>query len=88
MKKPLKMHKKVPSAVLAYFPTKHKIEIDFWNMLRSLAKEYPEVVQKRLEWIIFNETLSKYDATYTSKYFNISRKTFHKWYACFDLHNL
>jgi transposase InsO family protein len=78
----LKSHKKVPSAVLAYFPSK-KITIDLWESLRKAAVDFPPVVAKRLEWCIFYETIAKKDASYTSSYFNISRKTFHKWYGLF-----
>ena len=79
----IKTTKYVPPAVLAFFPSKHKIEIDLWTSLRNLAKDYPPLVQKRLEWVIFYETIAKKDATYTSSYFSISRKTFHKWKGLF-----
>jgi len=58
----IKTTKYVPPAVLAFFPAKHKIEIDLWTSLRNLAKDYPPLVQKRLEWIIFYETIAKKDA--------------------------
>jgi transposase InsO family protein len=70
-----------PSKV-AYFPAKH-IEINIWDSLRKVAKDYPLNVQRRLEWVIFYESIADQDATYTSKYFGISRKTFHKWYGLF-----
>lgn len=66
----------------AFFPS-HKIRIDKWSLLRKLALDFDFNVQLRLEWIIFYETVGNKDATYTSKYFNTSRKTFHKWYRRF-----
>ena len=48
-----------------------------------MAKGYPLEVQKKLEWMIFYETIAKRNASYTSEYFNISRKTFHKWHIKF-----
>ena len=83
MKQQYKPSKYVPPDVLAFFPTKYKIKIDLFSSLRKSAKNYPLVVQRRLEWAIFYETISKQNATYTSRYFNISRKTFHKWYVLF-----
>jgi len=62
----------------AYFPA-HKISIDKWDLLRKVAADLDSITQLRLEWIIFYETASNKDASYTSRYFNISRKTFHKW---------
>jgi len=90
MKKHHLKTKYVPSAVLAYFPSKNKVNANIWAILRESAKDYPSSVQKRLEWIIFYETVGRKDATYTSRYFNISRKTFHKWYGLFKRshHNL
>jgi len=83
MKLILTSNKYTPREVFAYFPSKYKLEIDPWDILRKEALDYPSAVQKRLEWIIFYETIAKKDATYTSLYFDISRKTFHKWYKLF-----
>jgi len=83
MKYQYKKTKYVPSSVFAFFPTKHKVKIDLWESLRKFGLDYPPIVQKRLEWVIFYETIAKKDASYTSEYFNISRKTFHKWYKLF-----
>jgi len=66
------------SVKTAYFPAK-KIEVDKWSLQRKMALDYEPEVQQRLEWIIFYETVGKKDATYTARYFSISRKTFHKW---------
>lgn len=82
MKTLTKTAKRVPSSILAYFPSR-RMRVELWGSLRCLAKDYASVVQKRLEWIIFYETIAKKDATYTSLYFNISRKTFHKWHKLF-----
>jgi len=43
----------------------------------------PLLFRNELEWIIFYETIGGRNVTYTSKYFGISRKTFHKWYGVF-----
>ncbi|MBI4091395.1 hypothetical protein HY419_01430, partial [candidate division WWE3 bacterium] len=85
-----KKTKYVHPNVLAFFPSKHQVKVNLWESLRSYALDYPPIVQKRLEWIIFYETIAKQDATYTAKYFSISRKTFHKWYKLFKSshHNL
>ena len=73
-----------PTLEYFYFMPKQRPRIAKWAFLRSLAKDYPPGAQKRLEWVIFYETVGKKDATYTSSYFNISRKTFHKWYKLFN----
>lgn len=83
MKYRYKKHKYVPPAVLAFFPKKYEKRINKWDLLRRLAKDRVLPVQKRLEWMIFYETIAQKDATYTAEYFGISRKTFHKWYKPF-----
>lgn len=77
-------HKYLPKQLVAYFPTWYEYKIDKWSLLRDLAKKYPPVVSTRLEWIIFYHTVGKKDASYTARYFNISRKTFHKWNRLFE----
>ena len=55
---------------------------------RSLA-EYWHISAKargRLEWLIFYHTVGKKNAAFTSSYFGISRKTFHKWLKRFNPH--
>jgi len=78
-----KLFKPKPNPVLYSFSPSKKLPIDEYEILRSLAKDMPPDVLIRLEWIIFYETIAVKDATYTSDYFNISRKTFHKWYTRF-----
>lgn len=74
---------------IAYFPA-HPINISKYDFLRKTSLEYLPVVHKRLEWIVFYETVAKEDASKTAKYFGLSRKTFHKWYRRFkdSHHNL
>lgn len=38
----------------------------------------------RLEWIIFHETIGNHDAYLTACHFNITPKTFYKWFNRFD----
>jgi transposase InsO family protein len=38
----------------------------------------------RLEWMIFYETVAEHDAYATAKHFNITPKTFYKWFKRFD----
>lgn len=83
MKYRYKKHKYVSPAVLAFFPKKPEKKIEKWDLLRKLAKDRALPVQRRLEWAIFYETIAQKDASYTSEYFGISRKTFHKWYRPF-----
>lgn len=81
MKYKNKKHKPHP-ALYSFFSSK-KIEINEYALLRNISKDMPSEVKERLEWIIFYETIAKCDATKTANYFNISRKTFHKWYNRF-----
>lgn len=50
----------------------------------GLSKE----AQKRLEWIIYWETIGERNAARTARYFGIGVSTFHKWHAKFDEMNL
>lgn len=83
MKQTYKKPKYVHPNILAFFPSKPAKDINIWDNLRKVAKGYPLEVQKKLEWMIFYETIAKRNASYTSEYFNISRKTFHKWHTKF-----
>ena len=83
MKQTYKKTKYVHPNILAFFPSKPAKDISIWDNLRKVAKSYPLEVQKKLEWMIFYETIAKRNASYTSEYFNISRKTFHKWHTKF-----
>ena len=73
------LKKKVSPNLYSYFKSNFNPRIDKWDFLRELSKDYPPNVNKRLEWIIFYGLVSGFDVTKTCKYFNISRKTFHKW---------
>jgi transposase InsO family protein len=42
----------------------------------------------RLEWMIFYKTVAKGNASFTAKHFGISRKTFMKWKARFNVRDL
>jgi len=58
-------------------------KLDKWTIFRNLAKDYGLEVQMRLEWMIFYEKVSKKNAGETSKHYEISTKTFHKWHKRF-----
>jgi putative transposase len=56
--------------------------------LRNLS-EYWEITskaKKRLEWMIFYNTVGKKNSKYTASYFGIAPKTFHKWKKRFNPH--
>ena len=56
------------------------------NHWRSLAMYWhlSAPAREKLEWIIFYYEVADENATETASYFNISRKTFHKWLRRFD----
>lgn len=83
MKPTYRKTKYVHPNIVAYFPSKPAKDINIWDNLRKVSKDYPLEVQKRLEWMIFYETIANKNASYTSEYFSISRKTFHKWHTKF-----
>lgn len=58
-----------------------------WRKRAELIKLSPKA-QKRLEWIIFYKTAGKNNASYTAKYFGISRSKFYFWYSRFNEINL
>ncbi len=76
--------KKVSPLLYSFFPSQYHPKVDKWNNLRECSKDYPPSVGVRLEWIIFYEEISRLDVTKTCKYFDISRKTFYKWYNRFN----
>lgn len=57
--------------------------VDHWRALASYWNISPEA-NKRLEWLIFYETVGKRNARATADYFSIAPKTFHKWKKRFD----
>ena len=69
-------------ACLAYFPSR-PFDVPKYEVLRSAALVLSPSARLRLEWMIFYKTVGEEDVTATAKYFNISRKTFHKWYKLF-----
>ncbi len=54
-----------------------------WRYLADYWYISPQAKQ-RLEWLIFYYTVGKKNAKLTASYFNISRKTFHKWKKRFN----
>lgn len=54
-----------------------------WRLLAGYY-ELSQEAKQRLEWLIFYYTVGRKDVKYTSSYFGISRKTFHKWKKRFD----
>src|SRR4030043_358896 len=59
-------------------PIVRKSRHEFW---REVADLTDLLVQERLrvEWMVFYYTTGQENAALTARYFNISRKTFHKW---------
>lgn len=64
-------------------PIKLSKNVDRWRAMASTLNISPEALL-RLEWMIFYETVGKYDAYSTAKHFGISAKTFYKWHKRFD----
>jgi len=58
-------------------------QVDHWRALADYWKLSP-MAKQRLEWIIFYKTVADNDASKTAKYFNLSRKTVHKWLKRFN----
>jgi len=54
-----------------------------WRKMAGTAKLSPEALL-RLEWMIFYQTVGERDAYFTAKHFNITAKTFYKWFRRFD----
>ena len=73
-----------------YFFSAKPIEIPSkWILLRNLGKDSLSLkAQEKLEWIIFYHNISGRNALYTSSYFGINPKTFHKWIGRFNEKNL
>ncbi len=78
------------SVQIAYFPTKDLPLKEKWTRVRGVANMVGLSVKakEKLEWIIFYHTFGKENASETSSYFGITRKTFHKWLKRFDEENL
>src|SRR4030043_479315 len=59
-------------------PMARKSRQEFWREVANLASLS---IQERLrvEWMVFYYTTGQENAALTARYFNISRKTFHKW---------
>ena len=68
------------------FPFSDFSKESVYTRWRLLAKYYEltDEARHRLEWLIFYYTVGKKNIKYTSSYFGISRKTFHKWLKRFD----
>lgn len=73
-----------------YFFEAKPIDIpEKWTLLRSIGKDIlSNKAQKKLEWIIFYQTIARENALYTASYFGISPKTLYKWFGRFDEKNL
>ena len=46
------------------------------------------IAKQRLEWLIYYETKSRFNASLACRYFGITPKTFYKWKKLFDPLNL
>jgi len=73
------------SASFYYFKTKPIILPSKYDLWRGVADSLGFKAQERLrvEWMIFYYTIAKENALLTSRHFNISRKTFYKWFKRF-----
>lgn len=58
-------------------------QADVWRN-RAYYWKISEQAKRRLEWIIFYQSVGKCNASKTACYFGISAKTFHKWKRRFD----
>lgn len=60
----------------------------FWEHWRNLAEYWKisEGAKRKLEWMIFYQTVGRKNARYTASYFGVSPKTFHKWKKRFNPH--
>jgi len=75
---------------LAYFKRKRLYVKNKWVRLRNISQsiKLSTDAKKRLEWIIFYNTVGKCNAKLTAEYFGISRKTLHKYLKRFNEANL
>jgi len=65
-----------------YFESKDRLrpKVDEWMYLRGQGrKQLSYSAQLKLEWIIYYHTQGNKNASTTAKYFNVARKTIHKW---------
>lgn len=58
-----------------------------WRKQAQILK-LSKSAKQRLEWFVYYETKTQYNASKTSRHFGISTKTFHKWRNIFDGKNL
>ena len=71
------MNKKIPFYLCNPFRTKPiilKPKFVRWRNVARIQKVSKEAL-KRLEWIIFYETIANYNALFTARHFGIARKT-------------
>ena len=68
-----------------YFKTKPIVLPSKYDLWRGVADSsgFRTYERLRVEWMVFYFTQAKENATLTSRHFNISRKTFHKWFKRF-----
>src|SRR3989338_3474246 len=65
-----------------YFESKDRFrpKVDEWLYLRGQGrKQLSSQAQLKLEWIIYYYSQGNKNASTTAKYFNVTRKTIHKW---------
>ncbi|MEK7513357.1 MAG: integrase core domain-containing protein, partial [Patescibacteria group bacterium] len=75
---------------MAYFPCHDNELKSKWTLFREVALELElsSLAREKLEWIIFFNTVGQKNITKTALYFDISRKTLHKWLKRFNDRNL
>lgn len=72
-----------------YFKAKERPLRDKYTVWRETAKGLlSPKARLRLNWIILYETKFQKNVTKTCRYLGIARKTFYRWYNCFDDRNL
>lgn len=80
------------TAKLVHFPNKDNQRKwkDKYTRLRGVAEKLglSFSAKQKLEWIIFHQTIGRGNTKFTAGYFDISRKTLHKWLKRFDESNL
>jgi transposase len=68
-----------------FFKTKPVILKDRYELWRGVADRSGFTTHERLrvEWMVFYYTVAKENVTLTAQHFDISRKTFYKWFKRF-----
>ena len=60
--------------------------VPLYHMIQNLSQNLSREAKQRLKWMDYYRTTR--DVSLTARHFDISRKTFYKWLARYDPHNL